>query len=372
VELLNESPKALSRFNSGKWLQITAENKGIRTGSEQIELPPWSIHEGKGNLEVRFRFGTRHPSISTGTKDEKIAKARAPGLIFKWLASRTKATSEHPLQAAAREFLASQYADTKPDTAAEVDTILRRLAGAFPGLASVSELSPKAFQDGLSRYRGTASAGYWTNIVVTTRKFCRWCVDRGYLAEDPTIGIKAPGKGRGKRRGVWAEAYFAEVCAVVSGFDRECLMVMRWSGLDSGDLHTFDPGKHLVRDEAGVLTIKKLREKAKTDEETVVQPVNSRILPYLEARLKSGEGYGAGYASVRSFTASLRKRVQSAMERHSLPRTDLKSLRHSFCTYHAERGVPLDVLRRWCGHSPDSRTLDRYYIHRASTARFQD
>ena len=142
--------------------------------------------------------------------------------------------------------------------------------------------------------------------------------------------------------------------------------------MDSGDLHTFDPGKHLVKDEAGTLTIRKLREKAKSEEETIVQPVSSRILPYLEARLKSGEGYGAEYASVRSFTASLRKRVQSAMERAGLPRTDLKSLRHTYCTYHAERGVPLDVLRRWLGHSRDSRTLDRYYIHRASTARFMD
>lgn len=337
-----------------------------------MSLPAWSIHPGKGNLEVRFRWRDKHPSISTGTKDSKEAHDRAPDLVRSWIKARGNSLSEHPLQAAAAEFLAEQYADRKPDTRDEVDLILRRLATAFPALPSLAGLTPKAFRAGLSRYRGEASAGYWTNILVTTRKFCRWAVSRGYMAEDPTEGIPAPGKGRGKRRDVWAEEYFAQVVAVVSPFDAEVLQVMRWTGIDSGDLFGFDPKKHVTRDEAGALTLRKRREKGKTDEETMVQPISSRILPFIEARRKSGEGYGAGYASVRSFTASLRKRVQSAMARAGLPVRDLKSLRHTFATYHAERGVPLDVLRGWMGHARDSRTLDRYYLHRASTARFMD
>jgi site-specific recombinase XerC len=339
--------------------------------SEQ-ETPPFSIQEGKGNLEIRFRWEGAQRSISSGTKDEKAAKARAPARIMAWIASRSAAVRESPFQAAAEEFSTEQYSDHKKDTVAEVDLILRRLAATFPELGSVGQLTPEVFRAKLSQYRGKAAPGYWTNILITTRKFCRWCVKRGYMAEDPTEGIPVPGKKKGKRRDVWEDPYFEEVCAVQTAFDRECLLVMRWSGLDSGDLHTFDPRKHLVRDEMGGLTFKKLREKAKGEEETVIQPVSSKIAACMEARLKSGEGYGKGYASVRSFTASLRLRVQSRMRRAGLPVRDLKSLRHTFATYHAERGVPLDVLRRWLGHSLDSRTLDRYYIHRASTSRYMD
>lgn len=337
-----------------------------------MTLPDWSVHPGKGNLEIRFRWGKKHPSISSGTKDDKEARDNAPELIRRWIRTKGKGAQAHPLQAAAAEFLAEQYADRKPDTRDEVDLILRRLATAFPGLSSLGALSPKAFRAGVSRYRGEAAAGYWTNILVTTRKFCRWAVARGYMAEDPTEGIPAPGKGRGKRRDVWPEEYFTQVVEVVSPFDAEVLQVMRWTGIDSGDLFGFDPRKHVVKDESGAPTLRKRREKGKSDEETMVQPISSRILPFMEERRKLGEGYGAGYADVRSFTASLRKRVQTRMLRAGLPVRDLKSLRHTFATYHAERGVPLDVLRRWMGHARDSRTLDRYYLHRASTARFMD
>lgn len=333
-----------------------------------MTLPAWSIHPGKGNLEIRFRWEGAHPSISSGTKDEREARNRAPGLVARWIEAHGKSAAAHPLEAATVEFLQEQYADRKGDTRSEVSLILRRLAAAFPGIASLDLLTPDAFRKGLQAYRGAAAPGYWTNILVTTRKFCRWAVKRGYMVEDPTEGIPTPGKGKGKRRDVWEEGYFEDVCAAVSEADREILLIMRWSGMDSGDVSGFDPKQHIAKDDAGVFVLRKLREKAKGPEETMVQPLSSR-LGFLKTRK---EGYGAEYASVRSFTASLRKRVQSSMKRAGLPIRDLKSLRHTFATYHAERGVPLDVLRGWLGHARDSRTLDRYYLHRASTSRFMD
>lgn len=358
----------LPRFNSGKWLQISRDSEGFRTASEQMALPAWSLHEGKGNLEIRFRFGKRHPAISSGTKDEREARNRAPGMVAKWIKVHGKELTKHPMDDAARAFVAEQYADRKADTRSEVDLILRRLAAAFPAIPSLDQLTPKAFRLGLARYRGPASASYWTNILTTTRKFCRWAVELGYMGEDPTKGIPSGGKGKGKRRDVWSEEYFDQVCAAVNPTDREIIQLMRWSGMDSGDVAGFDPKRHIVKASDGTPTLRKRREKAKGDEETMIQPLSSR-LGFL---LKRTEGYGAGYASIRSFTASLRLRVQSSMKRAGLPTRDLKSLRHTFATYHAERDVPLDVLRGWLGHSPDSRTLDRYYLHRASTARFMD
>lgn len=333
-----------------------------------MQIPAWSIQPGKGNLEIRFFWEGKHRSVSSGTKSQHEAENVAPDKVRQWIKARGKSAAAHPLEAATSEFIAEQYADLKADTRAEVDLILRKLATAFPGIASLDQLTPPVFRKGLQRYRGAAAPGYWTNILVTTRKFCRWAVKRGYMAEDPTEGIPTPGKGKGKRRDVWEEGYFGDVCEAVSETDREILLIMRWSGMDSGDVSGFDPKEHIVKAEDGTPTLRKLREKAKGPEETMVQPLSSR-LGFL---LKRKEGYGAGYTSVRSFTASLRKRVQSSMARAGLPIRDLKSLRHTFATYHAERGVPLDVLRGWLGHARDSRTLDRYYLHRASTSRYMD
>lgn len=360
------------RFNSGKWLQISRNFVEFRTSSEQMKLPAWSIHEGRGNLEIRFRFGEKHPAISSGTKSHKEAGDRAPDLVRAWIKSRGTEAVKHPLEAACQEFVSEQYADKKPDTRSEVDLILRRLAREFPGISSVGDISPTVFRKGASRLRGKASAKYWANILVTVRKFSRWSVKRGYMAADPTEGIPLPDKGQfGRREEIWPEDIFEQVIDLISPKDREILLVMRWTGMDSGDLAKFN-SRHLVKDENGVLTIKKKREKAKVEDETIIQPISSRVRPFFEARLRSGIWWGEEYASIRSFSASLLLRVKTVMLRHGLQGRDLKSLRHTYCTYHAERGVPVDVLRRWVGHARDSRILERYYVHRASTARFMD
>ncbi|MBF0433595.1 MAG: tyrosine-type recombinase/integrase [Fibrobacteria bacterium] len=70
------------------------------------------------------------------------------------------------------------------------------------------------------------------------------------------------------------------------------------------------------------------------------------------------------------FGTAIQRKNKKTWIKLKLQPKDLKSLRHTFATEHVERGVPVDVLRKWMGHTPNSRTLDGVYLHRKSTAEF--
>src|SRR3990167_1560392 len=366
----NQQRRPLTHSTPGSGFKILVISKDSEQ-APNIRLPAYSIQEGKGNLEIRFRWAGRQKAISSGTRSRREADSQAPLVLARWVQRKGAGVVSSAVAQAVEQFVNEQYQDRKDSTRDEVSLVLRRLQATYPDLSTLAQLTPERFRHGLGKFRGQAAAGYWTNILVITRKFCRWAVERGAMAADPTKGLPLPGKGRGKRREVWPEADLERLLEALPGRDREILTVMRWTGMDSGDVFRLS-GRHFVRDEAGILTLRKRREKAKSDEETMVQPLSSRVRPLIEARLASGEWYGKGYASVRSFTASLLCRVKKVIIRLSLPRRDLKSLRHTYCTHHAERGVPVDVLRGWLGHARNSRTLEAYYLHRPSTARFMD
>ena len=242
-------------------------------------LPAWSIQEGKGNLEIRFRYGKRHKSLSSGTRSRREAQGRAPALIARWLASRPMDALASAWEKTVEAFRTEVYADQKATTWEGVETTLRRLVRVYR-VAGPHQLTPELFRQGLRVYRGKASPKYWTEILSVTRKFCRWAVDRRLMAADATEGIPYPDKGTfGRREGVWAEEYLGQVLAVLEPDDRDRVLVMRWTGIDSGDLFTFDPGKHLTKDQAGHPVLKKRREKGKSDDETIIQPLSSEIRP---------------------------------------------------------------------------------------------
>jgi integrase len=365
IENLRRNPEPQPGSNPGSG-SIFFEN--MKT-SVQLpnNLPAWSIQEGKGNLEIRFRWGGKFRALSSGTRSRRKAQSQAPNLIARWLQAHGQAPSQTAWEKAKEAFRTQEYADCKPTTWEGVETVLRRLQKVFSDLEGPHQLTPKVFLDRLKGYRGKAAPKYWAEILSITRKYCRWAVGRKLMASDVTEEIPYPDKkGFGRREKVWSDEYLAQVLEVLEPEDRGRILIMRWTGIDSGDLFTFDPAKHIVNDEEGNPVLSKLREKAKKETERIVQPLSSKVRNLMDRR------WGEGFASIRSFTSSLRGRVQRAMSATSLPVMDLKSLRHTFATFHAERGVPIDVLSRWMGHAPGSTVLLRYYVHRRSTARYMD
>jgi integrase len=362
-----------SRFNSGKWLVNLNKNEEKRAAREQIVLlPEFSVHaKDRGSCVIRFRLDGVQHSFATGIKSKREAEAQAEGILARWLIARGEASPAKAtgLQAEIEAFLEAEYADVKPATRTEAALILRRFASTFP-FPNIQDVTREVFRKTAKAYRGEASAKYWANILSTTRRFSKSLVAQKSLLEDFTQDVPMPPKASfGRRETVWTPEEFETVLDALEPFDRDVLMVMRWTGMDSSDVAELLK-KHILKDSEGNWIIKKRREKAKTDDETIVQPISSQAREILLGRYKgiSDRLFGNMYATPRSFTTSLLGRVRRAAG----PTKDLKSLRHTYATYHAERGVPLDVLRVWMGHAKDSRVLDRIYLHRASTARFMD
>lgn len=348
----------------------------VRTKSEQIIiLPPYSVHaRARGNCEIRFRVGSEQRSISAGTKNQREANARADAILARWLVAQgqTTAGKKTGLQAEIAAFLEAEYADVKPATRTEAELVMRRFTATFD-VTHAQDITREVFRGEAKRYRGTASPKYWSNILAITRRFSGILVDQGKILQDFTKDVPMPPKSSfGRRETTWTDEEFEEALGYLEPFDKDVLMVMRWTGMDSSDIAEFRK-RHITKDGEGNWTIKKRREKAKTDDETILQPISSRVRSIFLARHKAAKGpedrlFGDRYATPRSFTTSLLGRVRRAAGATK----DLKSLRHTFATYHAERGVPLDVLRGWMGHARDSRVLDRIYLHRASTAGHMD
>ena len=343
---------------------------------EQILLlPEFSVHpKDRGSFVIRFRLEGAQRSISTGLKSRREAEAAAEGILARWMVSRGESMPMPPtaMEGEIEAFLDAEFEDVKPATKTEAALIMRRFVSFFP-YASPQEITREMFTRGAKKYRGAASSKYWANILSTTRRFSKRLTSQKRISEDFTQDVPMPPRASfGRRETVWTEEEFSEVLEVISAFDREVLLVMRWAGLDSSDVAELRK-KHILKDETGIWIFRKRREKGKTDAETIVQPLASQVREIVLARLKLAKGpdqklFGDIYATPRSFTTSLLGRVRRAAG----PTKDLKSLRHTFATYHAERGVPLDVLRAWMGHAKDSRVLDRVYLHRTSTARFMD
>ena len=352
----------------------------VTTNRQQVViLPPFSVHSRpRGSCQIRFRLDGAPQSVSTGTKNKREAESQARAILTRWLIAQGKTTARGKtgLQAEIAAFLETQYANLKPSTRDEAELILRRFAECFP-VAHAQDVTPEVFKRGAGKLKGKAAAKYWANILSTVRRFSRSLVEAGKLAQDFTAGIPMPPKGSFKiREETWTDAELDAALAALVPFDAEVLMVMRWTGMDTADLWAFQR-KHMVKDETGAWMIRKRREKGKSDAETILQPIGSKALPILKARYDSTRHpedrlFGNAFASIRSFNTSLMGRIRRATAPLGLPLKNLKALRHTFATYHAERGVPLDVLRKWMGHAKDSRTLDRVYVHRASTARFMD
>lgn len=345
------------------------------TAREQIVLlPDFSVHSrDRGSCVIRFRLDGVHRSIATGIRQKREAEAKAEGILARWLIAHGNATpaKSTALQAEIEAFLEAEYADVKPATKTEAALILRRFADCFP-FPHIQDVTREVFHKAAKRYRGDASSKYWANILSITRRFSKALVSRKAVLEEFTQDVPMPPKASfGRREEVWDDEEFEAVIEKQSEFDREVLMVMRWAGMDSSDVAELGR-EHIKKDAEGGWIFKKRREKAKTDEETIVQPISSKILGLILARYKAAKPgeklFGSIYATPRSFTTSLLGRVRRAAG----PTKDLKSLRHTYATYHAERGVPLDVLRVWMGHARDSRVLDRIYLHRKSTSRFMD
>ncbi len=336
------------------------------------------IKRPSGYLQLRFKVGSSWKGISTGTTSLQTAKRKAQELIDKWKRENPKKMiipkRSVDWDSEIERYLKTQKEHKKEGTKRPIRRHLEQARDVFG--VPINKVTVKLFNERVEALRGEVSPKTWANTLTNIRGFFRWQLDEKNIGEDPTKNAVLPPRssfGRRTGKDVWTDEELRQVCDALPKFERDVLRTIRFTGLDSSDVFELRR-EHIVKDSEGHLCISKRREKAKSADEHINQPLSPDVLKILKPRIKKAvepedKIFPSAYLNSNSFGATLLKKVGRAWTMES-SKKDVKSLRHTFASFHANRGVPEDVLRRWMGHSPYSRILEALYIHRKSTAKY--
>jgi hypothetical protein len=354
----------------------------------------WSVvARSEGTAQIRFRLNGRQISISTGHTDpDALTKKEQADMISRWVDAHgmrlPTAESVVTLEGEIERFLRLQYEGAAGNTVREARRLLEQFARGL-GVSRVEEVTKALCEAKKAELQAGRSPKYWKNFLTAARKFCRWQLAEGHLTTDPLANFKNPSRRKfGKRSEVWSEERLEATLSQLSPWDRELLIVLRWTGMDSSDLFQLSKA-HVLQSRApdGRLFWKlyKQRAKAKSEEEVMDQPLSSRILPIILARWEAQEDPQGRlwpmpeYKDGENFGTVFLRRVKAAQARAGQdPPMDIKSLRGTWATYHSRRyiegrgGPPMEELRRWGGWARDSRVPERLYIHAKSSGMFMD
>lgn len=338
----------------------------------------------EGSAQVRFRFGGRLISISTGKKNPSaVTAAEARQLIEDWFKREKRRwvpPSDRRAEYAAEveRFITFVMAGRAPRTVMEARRLLTRF-GAVLEVKAVHEVTKDLCESKRGPLLDGLAARHQKAFLTIARKFCNWEVAEGNMPAFPLVNFKNPSRMEFPVRDViWTDDRFEATLPHLRPDDQEILLVIRWSGLDPADIWGLTP-KHFMLEP--FLKFHKVRAKAKSTVETIDQPVSSRIRAIITRRLERPIDGRLWKTAARSetFATNLLDRVKTAQRAAGYTdMLDIKSLRHTFATYHAGRyirgegGPPMEELRRWLGHAPDSRVLERVYVHATSSDRFMD
>ncbi len=354
----------------------------------------WSIvPRPVGSAQIRFRLLNQQVSISTGHQSpDALTLEEQREIIARWAAAKgvriVAPTVPLAFDVELERFLTLKYEDSADSTVGEARRLLEQFKAAL-GIESVPEITKKLCENRKAAMREGRAPKYWKNFLTAAKKFVRWQMAEGHLLSDPLVNFKNPSrKTFGRRTSVWSQERYDATLAEVETIDKEILPVIRWTGMDSADFFQLaKPHILQVTDADGrpFWKLYKLRSKAKSEEETIDQPLSPKIEAIILARWRAQpdpEGKlwpMPQYKDSDSFADAVLRRVKAAQKRagHS-PTMDIKSLRHTFATYHARRyvegrgGPPMEELRRWMGHAKDSRVLEKLYVHAKASGRFMD
>ena len=303
-------------------------------------------------------------------------------------------TVEHPWQAWTAKFMRFQHKFSKEGHRSGVEQILKDF-GAAAGYPDVREMTKDRFREVWDAVEVGKAPKTQANWLGTLSGFARFLEEEleGYPG-DFTRGVRRPPKANfGTRHEIYEEKWFQPIWTESPLWFRPVWEDHWFTGMDTKDLWELQPRKHLLKVETPsqekgqppVSSWKVWKVRAK-EGELIDQPLNSRIISrWVETYEKSGpEGYlhaeaHRRYSDEKSWSNQCRNALHAAQERLGLPRLDLKTTRHTFATRHllrfirAEKNAPtLDQIRRWLGHAPDSRILERLYIKLMSLPHLMD
>ena len=332
----------------------------------------------KGNCRIWFVFQGKPVFISAGTKRAREAREAVPGKLRDWLSqlpavkSPSTPATAHLWKVEVERFIRLEHKHSKPAYREGVAGVLRDFGAAtnWPDVTAMDKAAFRTAWEALEVGKAAHTQANWLGIL---GGFARFLEEEEIIPRDFTRGVKRPPRSAfGRRETIYAESAFDPIWEELPLWARPLWEDHWFTGMDTKDLWEFQPRKHMVNvDEKWKIW----KQRAKQTE-IIDQPLNSRIR---DRWIKQWEAAGPEdfmypelhkrFSDEKSLGNQLRKSVYAAQDRRKLPRLDIKSTRHTFTTRHVlrlvkgEKKAPsMDQIRRWLGHAPDSRVLERLYL----------
>lgn len=344
----------------------------------------------KGNCRIWFQWKGKPVFLSAGTKKPKEAREALRARLREWMDKLPKeapaapvVTTAHPWEVEVTNFIKHEHKDSQEAYRDGVRQVLMDF-GKAAGLPDVSAMNKDRFREVWDTIEGNKAAHTKANWLGILGAFARFLEDEieGY-PRDFTRGVKRPPKKAfGKREEIYRFDAFEPIWLELPLWVRPIWEDSWFTGMDLKDLWQFKPRKHLTN-LAGDWKIWKQRAK---ETETIDQPLASKIKArWVKIHESSGpedfmyKDLHKRFSDEKSLGNMVRKALYAAQKRAGYPRLDLKTTRHTFATRHVlrlvkqEKNAPsIEQIRRWLGHAPDSRVLERLYLKLLSQPHLMD
>ena len=199
--------------------------------------------------------------------------------------------------------------------------------------------------------------------LAAIREFFRFLAAQGLVAKNPTLGVQTPKKERGSRTALRSDEY-TKLLSLAGGHPRDyaILQVFLQTGIRVSELCALTRSD--IDFETRTVHVGNGKgQKARTIalEKKGIQAIRSYLAVRPEslhdALFLNYQGEPLGERGVRKMLAKYLK--ASGITKKISPH----SLRHTFATHKAERGVSPYVLREWLGHARLDTT--QIYVHMA-------
>lgn len=359
------------------------------------KMVTFSVHDRpNGNATIKFRVGDSREQFTASSgvrKRSKVTVSVATEAIEAWFSRQPQeppkpAETGPSLDKEIASFIDEEYQYTVPEHRTGVRVVLQEMAALVP-TNQLGDITKEMFRSTIKpTMEGRVKPHTWANKLSYIRKFLRWEVERENILRDPTIGVKPPPKESfGTHEDIWEDKWYSAIRAKLGeirevGKTLQNILDDRWfTGMDTKDLWQLQPRKHLLRvtvdDNHGrPRDIWKVYKKRAKESEIIDQPIHKEIL---DRWIKRWDACGPDdilhpnhFESAKTWGKWFLDHVHDAQRELGLPLLDAKSIRHTFATRWAKlyvtsrgrKGPPLEELRKWMGHAPGSRILEKIYV----------
>jgi integrase len=326
-----------------------------------------------GTYFARFKVGSKLIRKSLKTPVFSVAELRLPDTIKEHRknqeARRNFATGKMTFGEAVQIYKDKLAAnpELKPRSKSYYKMILEFIERSWPALfqSDIREVSERACQEWLKRYRSNYAASVVNNSIGVLRAVFAEALDAGARFGNPALSLKRM-KVRGKKLKLPSRDEFLKfVHHIETGGSRDsknCADLVRflaYSGMRVGE------SKHVTWAD---VDFRKGKLHVRGDPETGTKNSETRLVPLIPELQTMLEKMRADRSEESASVPIMRVReCQKSMDRAAkivgMQRITHHDLRHLFATICIESGVDIPTVSRWLGHKDGGALCMKTYGH---------